>query len=117
VKSPGDGPGRLFCALPFPPSPCPRYFYGMTRGTAVATFTIRVLLFGSYAEQLGFEALELTLQSPATIGDALDRIRSLPGGERVPSRPLCALNLTQARLDADLKAGDELALLPPLAGG
>jgi molybdopterin synthase sulfur carrier subunit len=84
---------------------------------AVSTFTIRVLLFGSYAETLGFEALDLALENPATVSDALKRVRSLPGGERLPPRPLCALNLAQARADTRLSAGDELAILPPLSGG
>jgi sulfur-carrier protein len=84
---------------------------------AAATLTVRVLLFGSYAERLGVDALDLSLESPATIGDALNRLRSLPGGDALPERPLCALNLSQAGAGAPLSAGDELALLPPLAGG
>jgi molybdopterin converting factor small subunit len=34
-----------------------------------------------------------------------------------PSVPLCAVNLVQARLDSPVEAGDEIAVLPPLAGG
>jgi molybdopterin converting factor small subunit len=86
-------------------------------GAAVSTLTIRALLFGSYAEMMGYGALELTLESPATVDDALRQIRLLPGGDRLPSRPLCALNLVQVQPDAVLKPGDELALLPPLSGG
>jgi sulfur-carrier protein len=85
--------------------------------TAPPTVTVRVLLFASYADTLGVDSLELSLESPATVGDALDRLRSLPGGERLPRKPLCALNLTHVRPDAPLSAGDELAILPPLAGG
>jgi sulfur-carrier protein len=85
--------------------------------TAVSTLTIRVLLFASYAETLGFDTLELELNSLATVGDVLDRLRVLPGGERLPPKPLCALNLSQVTADAPLSSGDELALLPPLAGG
>jgi molybdopterin converting factor small subunit len=81
------------------------------------TLTVRVLLFASYAEILGLNEVELTLHSPATVSDALDRLRVLPGGERLPPRPLCALNLSQVREDVPLSAGDELAILPPLAGG
>jgi molybdopterin converting factor small subunit len=44
-------------------------------------------------------------------------VRSLPGGEQIPPRPLCAVNLTHAGLDTRLAEGDEVALLPPLAGG
>ena len=86
-------------------------------GTAIPPVTVRILLFASYADTLGRESVELSLESPATVGDALDRLRSLPGGERLPPRPLCALNLMHVRADAPLSGGDELAVLPPLAGG
>ena len=84
---------------------------------AVPSLTVRVLLFASYTEILGFESIELSLEHPATVGSALERLRGLPGGERLPARPLCAINLTHVRLDAPLSGGDELAILPPLAGG
>ena len=85
--------------------------------TAASTVTVRVLLFASYAETLGFDALELALDAPATVGDVLARLRAIPGGERLPPRPLCALNLSQTEVDTPLAPGDELAILPPLAGG
>jgi molybdopterin converting factor small subunit len=81
------------------------------------TVTLRVLLFASYAEALGVDALDLTLDSPATVGDALERLRTLPGSEKLPPKPLCALNLSQVSTSAPLSRGDELAILPPLAGG
>jgi molybdopterin converting factor small subunit len=84
---------------------------------AVPSLTVRVLLFASYTEILGFESIELSLEHPATVGSALERLRGLPGGERLPARPLCAINLTHVKLDAPLSGGDELAILPPLAGG
>jgi len=85
--------------------------------SAAPPLTVRVLLFASYADTLGFDSVELSFDSPATVGNALERLRALPGGDRLPHRPLCALNLTHVRLDAPLSRGDELALLPPLAGG
>jgi molybdopterin converting factor small subunit len=81
------------------------------------TVTLRVLLFASYAETLGVDSFELTVDSPATVADALERLRALPGGEKLPPRPLCALNLSQVSASAPLASGDELAVLPPLAGG
>jgi sulfur-carrier protein len=84
---------------------------------ATSTLTVRVLLFASYAETLGFDAVELAMDSPATVRDALERLRALPGGEKLPPRPLCALNLSQVSANAPLSGGDELAILPPLAGG
>ncbi len=86
-------------------------------GTAVSTLTVRVLLFASYAEALGLDSIELSFDAPATVSDVLARLRALPGGERLPPKPLCALNLTHVRSDAPLSRGDELAILPPLAGG
>ena len=85
--------------------------------TALALITVRVQLFASYAEALGVDTLQLSLEQPATVGDAVRRIRALPGGDRVPPRPLCAVNLSQVSPSAPLEPGDELALLPPLAGG
>lgn len=85
--------------------------------TAAPALTVRVVLFASYAENLGFDSIELSLEHPATVAHALHRLRALPGGERLPAKPLCAINLTHARPDAPLSAGDELAILPPLAGG
>ena len=44
--------------------------------TAVAsTVTVRILLFASYAELLGSDALEMVLENPARVSDALDRLR------------------------------------------
>ena len=85
--------------------------------TAAPPLTVRVLLFASYADALGFDTVELSFDTAATVGDVLDRLRALPGGDRLPPRPLCALNLTHVRSDAGLSGGDELAILPPLAGG
>jgi molybdopterin synthase sulfur carrier subunit len=86
-------------------------------GTAASTLTVRVLLFASYADTLGFDSVELSLDAPANVSDALARLRALPGGERLPPKPMCALNLTHVTPDTRLSGGDELAVLPPLAGG
>ncbi|CAN5709561.1 hypothetical protein BH24GEM1_BH24GEM1_16990 [soil metagenome] len=78
---------------------------------------VRVLLFASYADRLGLESVRVALPVSATVADALDHVRSLPGGERIPPRPLCAVNLAHASLGTRLTEGDEVALLPPMAGG
>jgi molybdopterin converting factor small subunit len=78
---------------------------------------VQILLFASYAERLGFERVEAALPSGATVADALDYLRALPGGSDLPPRPLCARNLAHVRTDVTLADGDELAVLPPLAGG
>jgi molybdopterin converting factor small subunit len=78
---------------------------------------LRVLLCASYAEALGFDQVDLSLDQPSTVGDAVKCLRALPGGEKLPNRPLCALNLSQAAPEDPLSPGDELALLPPVSGG
>ena len=83
----------------------------------VTTMTITALLFASYAEVLGQDRIDLALANGATVGDALARLRALPGGERLPPKPLMAVNLAYARPDQVLAAGDELAIIPPVAGG
>ncbi|MEO6057127.1 MAG: MoaD/ThiS family protein [Gemmatimonadales bacterium] len=84
---------------------------------ADSSLTVRVVLFASYAEGLGFDTLDLTLASPASVGAVIERLRSLPGGQQLPPKPLCARNLAHAGPDEPLVDGDEVAILPPLAGG
>jgi molybdopterin converting factor small subunit len=85
--------------------------------TAPSSLTVRVLLFASYAEGLGFETRELTLPAPASVGSVVERLRSLPGGDALPLKPLCARNLAHSDPAAPVLDGDEIAILPPLSGG
>jgi molybdopterin converting factor small subunit len=78
---------------------------------------IDTLLFASYADALGVESVRLTLPAGATVNDALAQLRSLPGGDKLPPAPLVAINLAYARGDSALSTGDELAVIPPVAGG
>lgn len=78
---------------------------------------VRVLLFARYAELLGTERLDLPAESVRTAGDVLDRVRALPGGGRIGTGALLAVNLKQVSTACAVAAGDEVALLPPLAGG
>ena len=84
---------------------------------APSHLTVRVLLFAAYAESLGAETFEVTVSSPATIGRVVDQLRALPGGRLLPPKPLSARNLAHADAAEPLADGDEIAILPPLAGG
>jgi molybdopterin converting factor small subunit len=84
---------------------------------SVPAIQVRVLLFGSYAEWLRMEALEVTVPVPATVEQVVAHLRGLPGGEQLPTRPLVALNLMHVGADTRVSPGDEIAILPPLAGG
>lgn len=83
-----------------------------------ATGRIHVRFFARYAEFVGREEAVLAVPLPATVGDVVRHVRDeLPGGKGIPERPLAALNLTHVKLDAPVQDGDEVAFLPPLAGG
>ncbi len=84
---------------------------------APSRLTVRVLLFASYAESMGAETLDLTVSSPATVGGVVEQLRGLPGGRLLPPKPLCARNLAHADATEPVADGDEIAILPPLAGG
>jgi molybdopterin converting factor small subunit len=81
------------------------------------TAPIRVLLFARYAELLGADTIEVAPVDGLNVAELLDRVRALPGGSGLPSVVLCAVNLRQATLSDPVEPGDEVALLPPLAGG
>lgn len=86
--------------------------------TALRTdLTVGVLLFARYAELLGAGRVELMLPAGATVRTAMEALRRRPGGASLPPRLLVARNLEQAGEDVVIRPGDELAVLPPLAGG
>lgn len=74
--------------------------------------------FASYAELVGREETLLDVALPATVADVVRQLREeFSWAHPLPERPLAAVNLRQVQLDAPVQAGDEVALLPPLAGG
>jgi MoaD family protein len=79
--------------------------------------TVTVRLFASYAECLGKSAFDMELRDGATIDDVVSALASLPGGDRLPPSPLIAVNHSYARRGTPVNAGDEVAVIPPVAGG
>ncbi|MGH8566857.1 MAG: MoaD/ThiS family protein [Gammaproteobacteria bacterium] len=79
---------------------------------------MRLRFFARYAELLGREEAMLDVPLPATVADVVRQVRDeIPGGEQLPERPMAALNFKHVHLDAAVGDGDEVAFLPPLAGG
>ena len=79
--------------------------------------TVTALLFASYAEALGSDRVELTLSGDTTVRDVVELLRAMPGGASLPPTPLVAVNLTYAGADQRVESGDEVAIIPPVAGG
>jgi molybdopterin converting factor subunit 1 len=79
--------------------------------------TVSVLLFASYADLLGGSRVELELDGGATTDDVLAALSRMPNGDRLPARPLVAVNEVYAAPGQPLSPGDEVAVIPPVAGG
>lgn len=79
--------------------------------------TIPVLLFASYADAFGTRRLEAPVASPCTVRELVAAMRGLPGGHVLPGEPLVAVNHEWVRGDGLISQGDEVAVIPPVAGG
>jgi sulfur-carrier protein len=86
-------------------------------GFNIHPMTVTALLFASYAEALGSDRVELTLSGDTTVRDVVEQLRAMPGGASLPPTPLVAVNLTYAGADQRVESGDEVAIIPPVAGG
>jgi molybdopterin converting factor subunit 1 len=78
---------------------------------------VRIRLFASYAEAAGRDELDLVLSAGATAADALVAVRSQPWASRLPPSPAVAVNRRYAKGEVALREGDEVAIIPPVAGG
>lgn len=79
---------------------------------------VRVLFFGLLKDLVGtsFEVVEL--QDRASVHDLLAHYEAkVPQLKAALTFAAVALNQQYANLDSELKAGDEIALLPPVSGG
>ena len=79
--------------------------------------SVTVLLFASYADMIGAPSLSVDLPAGATVADLVADIRRRPGAAALPARPLVAVNQRYAAPSTVLGADDEIALIPPVAGG
>lgn len=79
--------------------------------------TVRVLLFASYADAIGAPEVRIDLPNGARVRDVLDRVLELAAGKRVPRKPMIAVNQRYATPDHPVLASDEVAIIPPVAGG
>ena len=79
--------------------------------------TVRVLLFASYADAVGASEVSLDLPPDARVRDVLASIRAMTSGKRVPEQPLVAVNERYAHEDHRVTPSDEVAIIPPVAGG
>lgn len=79
---------------------------------------VRTLFFAAYRDAVGTGSLDLELPEGATVGELVGwlRARGAPF-DRLPATPAVAVNRALVRTDVRLTSGDEIAFLPPVAGG
>lgn len=78
---------------------------------------VRVLLFGLFRELARTDEREVTLAEGATGRELVERLRGAGAMGFLPSTPTLAVNREYASLERPLRDGDEVALIPPVAGG
>ena len=78
---------------------------------------LSILLFASYADAFGRDQLELSLPAGSTVSDLVRRLTGLANGALLPPAPAVAVNHRHVRYDRVLTPGDEVAIVPPVAGG
>jgi len=79
---------------------------------------VRLLLFAVLRDIVGKSSIDLDLAEgsrPLDVWEELRRQHRALDAYEVP--PLTAINETYAQADTVLRAGDELAFIPPVAGG
>jgi len=84
--------------------------------TTLGLLSLRVQLFGRYRDISAGEELTLQLQTGATVADLVSQLhQKFPG--QLPDNPAVAVNRRHAQTDRVLEDSDEVALIPPVAGG
>ena len=80
--------------------------------------TVRSLFFATYRDLAGSDELLVDLPASATVEDLVRELRcARPGLAALPAAPAVAVNLEYAPLSTPLRDGDEVAFIPPVAGG
>lgn len=78
---------------------------------------LQVLLFASYADAFGASEVAVDLPEGATVRELLGAVRAMAPNASLPPQPLIAVNQAYASPADVVHAGDEVALIPPVAGG
>jgi molybdopterin converting factor subunit 1 len=79
---------------------------------------VQTRFFAFYRDLLGSTELTVDLPDGATVGDLVSSLRGRGRPfDGLPVAPAVAVNRTYRGLEAHLTDGDEVAFIPPVAGG
>jgi molybdopterin converting factor subunit 1 len=79
---------------------------------------IRTLFFASFKDLVGTGRIDLDVPDGTTVAGLVSALRKRGGTwEKLPAEPAVAVNLEYSELSRALHHGDEVAVIPPVAGG
>lgn len=79
---------------------------------------VTALFFAAYRDLVGSRELPVELPDGATVADLVTSLRERGAPfDRLPPEPAVAVNRSYAAHADTLRAGDEVAFIPPVAGG
>lgn len=78
---------------------------------------VRTLFFGVYGELAKEREATSELPAGSTVFDLVEDLRGPRGFDWLPERVVVAVNQNYAEGGTSLSDGDEVALIPPVAGG
>jgi len=82
------------------------------------SFSVNTLFFAAYRDILGRAELSVELSDGSTVADLVAELRGRGAPfDTLPTEPAIAVNRVYALHDEALAAGDEVAFIPPVAGG
>jgi molybdopterin synthase catalytic subunit len=78
---------------------------------------VSLRLFAGLRERAGTERLEVEVPDGARVADLLAALSDTPVGALRPGQCVVAINREYAEPGESIRAGDEVALIPPVSGG
>ncbi len=80
--------------------------------------SVQALFFAAYRDLLGTSRLDVDLPAGATVADLVQELRGRGAPfDALPREPAIAVNRAYALHSEALSPGDEVAFIPPVAGG
>ena len=82
------------------------------------SISVNTLFFAAYRDLLGTGELVVELNDGATVADLVEALRNRGRPfDALPNTPAVAVNQVYAFMDEPLTSDDEVAFIPPVAGG
>jgi molybdopterin synthase catalytic subunit len=79
---------------------------------------VHSLFFAQYRELAGADEIAVELPEGARVADLVRHLRENRNGlAALPASPVTAVNMDYAPAATPLREGDEVAFIPPVAGG